>query len=105
MNVRNFMLIIVPFVEVILLSFCLQGYQAPQILEKLPYNPKHADVWSLGALLYTICVGRLPLGTIRNDIIENASKELRFPANNVFKVSHELQKLLKGMLAYKPEMR
>ncbi|KAL4220685.1 hypothetical protein ACF0H5_021081 [Mactra antiquata] len=81
------------------------GYQAPQMLEKVPYNPKVADVWSLGAMLYTICVGRLPLGTIRNDILENASKELKFPDSKILYVSQDLKWLLKGMLAYKPDMR
>ncbi|XP_053403688.1 uncharacterized protein LOC123554800 isoform X2 [Mercenaria mercenaria] len=81
------------------------GYQAPQILEKTPFNPKQADIWSLGALLYSVCTGHTPLGTIRGDVIQNASKEIPFPDVRILALSREFKSLSKGMLAYKPETR
>jgi serine/threonine protein kinase len=74
-------------------------------LEKSAFNPKQADIWSLGALLYSVCTGHTPLGTIRGDIIENASKEIRFPDAKLIALTKELKGLTKGMLAYKPETR
>ena len=81
------------------------GYQAPEVLERTPYNPKHADIWSLGALLHTMCIGRLPHGLINTEILLNASKRLRFPDNRIMPLSKGLKELLKGLLAYNPATR
>lgn len=32
----------------------------PEILEKRAYNPKKADIWSLGVLLYRLLFNRYP---------------------------------------------
>ena len=32
----------------------------PEILEKNAYNPKNADIWSLGILLYKLSFDRFP---------------------------------------------
>ncbi|KAH3804782.1 uncharacterized protein LOC127834586 [Dreissena polymorpha] len=75
------------------------GYQAPEVLSKTPYNPKVADIWSLGATLYAMCTGSLPLGTIRSDVIENSSKEIKFPSPRVMTFSRQFMELVRGHLA------
>lgn len=35
-------------------------YMPPEILQKKSYNPKKADIWSLGVLLYRILYNRYP---------------------------------------------
>lgn len=36
------------------------SYIPPQMLQKKPYNPKNADIWSLGILLYKLMFERYP---------------------------------------------
>lgn len=81
------------------------GFQSPEMLEKKPYDPKLSDIWSLGVMLYTMCIGRLPLGCIRDDIVEDASREIHFPEERVLPLSKEFKYLIKGHLAYVPEAR
>ena len=81
------------------------GYQAPEVLQRSPYNPKLSDLWSLGALLHTMCIGRLPHGLINTEIIQNASRRLRFPDDRILPLSKGLKELLKGLLAYDPATR
>ncbi|XP_064615570.1 testis-specific serine/threonine-protein kinase 4-like [Liolophura sinensis] len=45
------------------------GYQAPEMLQPLPYNPRLADIWSLGVVLYAMTVGKLPFGCNKNDYL------------------------------------
>lgn len=42
-------------------TFCgSYAYASPEILRGVPYQPKLADVWSTGVVLYAIVFGRLP---------------------------------------------
>ncbi|KAL3847989.1 hypothetical protein ACJMK2_018876 [Sinanodonta woodiana] len=81
------------------------GYQATEMLAKRPYNPKIADLYSLGAVLYTMTIGKLPFGAIKNEILIQACKDLRFPETRIMPLSFELRELLRGVLAFHPEMR
>lgn len=36
------------------------NYAAPELLMDKPYEPKPADCWALGTILYTLITGRLP---------------------------------------------
>lgn len=81
------------------------GFQAPEIVNKEAYNPKNADIWSLGCTLYLMSTGRLPLGVIPNEIKERASKEIQFPDKRVLNISQPLREITRGALAFHPDLR
>jgi serine/threonine protein kinase len=42
-------------------EFCgTVSYMPPEIFERKPYDPKKADIWSLGVLLYKLAFDRYP---------------------------------------------
>ena len=51
------------------------GYAAPEVINRYNYSFE-ADIWSIGAITYFLCAGKLPfdyvrLGYCEKDIIEN----------------------------------
>lgn len=72
-------------------------YASPEVLSGTPYNPKLADLWSLGIILFTMLTGHLPW-TKKNKIqlfeqIKNA--EFTIPVSLPKDVTNLLQSLLK----------
>lgn len=57
--------------------------QAPEMLLKQPYDPRQTDMWSLGAVLYNMVVGRLPYGRIKTLEEARALKPLVLPPMSV----------------------
>lgn len=57
-------------------EFCgTLSYLSPEIIEGQPHEPKKADIWSLGIVLYAISVGRLPYkGRNENEILSKICK-------------------------------
>jgi serine/threonine protein kinase len=44
-------------------TFCgTAAYVAPELIRNERYEPKAADIWSLGVLLYYMIAGKLPFG-------------------------------------------
>ncbi|BFZ06640.1 hypothetical protein BsWGS_09679 [Bradybaena similaris] len=81
------------------------GYQAPEMLLKQPYDPRQTDMWSLGAVLYNMVVGRLPYGRIKTLEEARALKPLVLPPMSVMVLTSQVKELLVGMLAYVPSSR
>lgn len=58
------------------------AYACPEILLGLPYNPFLSDTWSMGVILYTLVVARLPFDdTNFKKLLRETQKEATFPAN------------------------
>lgn len=81
-------------------------YMAPEILRYEKYNAK-ADLWSVGAVLYEMTVGKPPfkaenhIELIKN--IENAHDKIRFPVSA--QVPAQLKTLIRSLLKYNPTER
>ncbi|XP_060073415.1 testis-specific serine/threonine-protein kinase 4-like [Ylistrum balloti] len=81
------------------------GYQAPEIISRVPYNPQLSDCWSLGCLLYIMTIGNFPFGLIRSEMMSKFCKKTPFPDKRVQPLSPELTELINGMLLCVPERR
>lgn len=81
-------------------------YMAPEILRYEKYNAK-ADLWSVGAVLYEMTVGKPPfradnhIQLLKN--IEKSNDRIKFPS--AAKVSEPLKRLIRSLLKYNPTER
>lgn len=81
-------------------------YMAPEILRYEKYNAK-ADLWSVGAVLYEMTVGKPPfraanhIELLKN--IEKAHDKIKFPSSA--QVSDPLKALIRLLLRYNPTER
>lgn len=81
-------------------------YMAPEILRYEKYNAK-ADLWSVGAVLYEMSVGKPPFKAdnhvqlLKN--IEKSNDRIKFPS--VSKVPEPLKKLIRSLLKCNPTER
>ncbi|CAH2355298.1 serine/threonine-protein kinase Atg1p [[Candida] railenensis] len=81
-------------------------YMAPEILRYEKYNAK-ADLWSVGAVLYEMSVGKPPFKAdnhvqlLKN--IEKSNDRIKFPS--VSKVPESLKKLIRSLLKCNPTER
>ncbi|KAL1780989.1 testis-specific serine serine/threonine-protein kinase 4 isoform X2 [Sigmodon hispidus] len=73
------------------------AYACPEILLGLPYNPFLSDTWSMGVILYTLVVARLPFDdTNLKKLLRDTQKEVTFPTN--LTVSQDCKNLVLQML-------
>lgn len=76
-------------------------YMAPEILRFEKYNAK-ADLWSVGAVLYEMIVGKAPFKASNHiellKIIEKTQDRIKFPS--AAQVSDSLKRLIKSLLKY-----
>lgn len=81
-------------------------YMAPEILRYEKYNAK-ADLWSVGAVLYEMTVGKPPFRAdnhvqlLKN--IERSNDRIKFPS--AAQVPDSLKKLIRSLLKYNPTER
>ncbi|XP_043411830.1 testis-specific serine/threonine-protein kinase 4 isoform X2 [Prionailurus bengalensis] len=69
------------------------AYACPEILLGLPYNPFLSDTWSMGVILYTLVVARLPFDdTNLLKLLKETQKEVTFPPN--YSISQECKNLV-----------
>ncbi|EGV63966.1 Serine/threonine-protein kinase [Yamadazyma tenuis] len=81
-------------------------YMAPEILRYEKYNAK-ADLWSVGAVLYEMTVGKPPFKAANHiELLKNIEKSndrIKFPSSS--KVPDSLKKLVRSLLKYNPTER
>ena len=78
-------------------------YACPEIISDVSYNPELSDVWSLGAILYTMVAGYLPFSEENDeknkDLIING--KIDYPKE----MSNKLKDLLRHMMDIEPQRR
>lgn len=79
------------------------SYMGPEIVKKLPYHGKPADVWALGVLIYKLLVGEFPFVDIDDQSLTNKiiSGNFKQPRN----VSSEARSLINLCLKTDPQER
>lgn len=81
-------------------------YMAPEILRYEKYNAK-ADLWSVGAVLYEMTVGKPPFRAANHiELLKNIEKthdRIKFPSSA--QVPEELKALIRSLLKYNPTER
>ncbi|KAJ8916542.1 hypothetical protein NQ315_000184 [Exocentrus adspersus] len=74
------------------------AYASPEILRGIPYQPQHADVWSMGVVLYAMVFGRLPFDDSNyKELLKQVSNKVNFPKDP--KVSNSCKSLINKILA------
>ncbi|XP_020216599.1 serine/threonine-protein kinase ATG1a [Cajanus cajan] len=82
-------------------------YMAPEIIENQKYDAK-ADLWSVGAILYQLVIGRPPFdGNSQLQLFQNilASTELHFPSEALNELHSDCLDLCRNLLRRNPDER
>ncbi|XP_047161447.1 serine/threonine-protein kinase ATG1a isoform X1 [Vigna umbellata] len=82
-------------------------YMAPEIIENQKYDAK-ADLWSVGAILYQLVIGRPPFdGNTQYQLFQNilASTELYFPPEALQELHSDCLDLCRNLLRQNPDER
>ena len=80
-----------------------RSYAAPEILAGLPYDPKKADVWAAGVVLYIFVTGRMPFNETRGVpslLREQRVLELNFEGASPIPVSAVCRNLVRRAFHY-----
>lgn len=75
-------------------------YTSPEIFKKQPFDPRKADVWALGVLLYRILTGCFPFQDQKDQSQDCFKKVPQFQ-----ELSRASQRLIGSMLHYQPQNR
>jgi len=80
-------------------------YMSPEILNREKHDPRVADIWSLGVLLYHMLVGDCPWSSCEtlDELLDLVVFETTVQLPDT--LSQEVQKLLSGVLVHDPKSR
>ncbi|XP_074113523.1 testis-specific serine/threonine-protein kinase 3 isoform X2 [Cotesia typhae] len=75
-------------------------YAAPEILKGIPYNPKIADIWSLGVILYTILNKAMPFDetNLARLYTLQTNRRWKFQRKVIDKLSDQVKKLVGNLI-------
>ncbi|XP_066582015.1 testis-specific serine/threonine-protein kinase 3-like [Prorops nasuta] len=76
------------------------SYVAPEVLRAMPYNPKKADIWSLGVILYIILNRRMPFNDTNMKLLyeQQIGRKWKFRRKIVENLSMNVKKLVASLL-------
>lgn len=79
-----------------------KSYAAPEILKGEPYDPRKADIWAIGVILYIFVTGKMPFDESKgNQGVLEEHKRLNFPWQKFKKnVSDECRSLILWLFSY-----
>lgn len=77
-------------------------YAAPEIFQKISYNPFFADSWSLGVMIYRIITGDVPWPTSSKEDLRKAVLMGNYPPP---KSTHPLSRVIKQLIIVHPPSR
>lgn len=87
-----------------------RGYMAPEVFRP-PYDPRPADVWSTGVILFEMLTNSMPFGVPSADkatvraYLKQCQGPVKFPATHLNKLSVSVKDLVKMLLIPRPKMR
>lgn len=86
-----------------------KSYASPEILRGEPYDPKKADVWAIGVILYIFITGKMPFDESKgNQGVLEEQKKLNFPWQKFKYVIQEIKdlilRLFQGHYADRPDI-
>ncbi|KAH0563805.1 testis-specific serine/threonine-protein kinase 1-like [Cotesia glomerata] len=75
-------------------------YAAPEILKGIPYNPKIADIWSLGVIVYTILNKAMPFDetNLARLYTLQTNRRWKFQRKVIDKLSDQVKKLVGNLI-------
>lgn len=79
-------------------------FAAPEVIKNKPYDGQKADMWSLGVILYTMVVGKMPWNSLNNPI-EVMNQIVRGTYTIPSDISINLNDLISSLIVVPPEFR
>ncbi|KAK3093103.1 hypothetical protein FSP39_011067 [Pinctada imbricata] len=89
--------------EILSHTYCgSKSYAAPEILKGEPYDPRKADIWAIGVILYIFVTGKMPFDESKgNHGVLEEHRKLTFPWQKLRRaVSEECKSLILWTFRY-----